>query len=255
MGWDRSDGERVRGALGAATSPLIAKLIDPEASTRVAGLDAVGAALLEGGEPSAQAEALLPALVALGTTKGYPQAGAVLLRLGHFLAAIDDPPRRLAGAGGSEARRRAYDFIGAGASRLARLAGTSRDPSVARLAACLAARFPDQDGALEPILIALTSGARDPEERARVYYALTRVQASGRRPLQGRLAEALAETELSAEKLAVVLALSSHDPPDPLRARVRRALDEARGARWPDPRAFGRTLPASALDAALDRLA
>ncbi|MEC7519842.1 MAG: hypothetical protein VYE22_08250 [Myxococcota bacterium] len=254
MAWERSDGARVLAGVSPAARPWIARLVDADASTRVAGLDAIGGALLSDGEPTPQAEDLLPALLEFATTKGYPQAGGVLLRLSHLLAAIDDPPRSLAGAGGSEARRRAYDFVGASAAKLVRLAGTSRDPSVARLAGCLAARFPDQDASLEPILIALTSGARDAEERARVFYALTRVQTARGRPLQGRLAEALSHAEPTPEKVAVSLALSAHDPAEPLRGRIRRTLGDARETRLPDPRAPGRTLTATTLDAALTRL-
>jgi hypothetical protein len=229
----------------APVAALLASLLSSDALTRTRGLDAVAAVVRAHG-----AEAL-PYLLTLSSAKGYPGASALLARLFALLAAIDDPPR----AGPEERDRAAYERYRDALPRMIRHASTARDPAAARLAALLCARFPSADGELERLLVALLTGTSDPDERARLLYALTRIQASRGAPFHARVAGALHREELDAEKIAVSLALAEHDPPEPLRGRVAGALRAAcTMTALSDPRAWGRALDRSALDRGLERL-
>ena len=99
-----------------------------------------------------------------------------------------------------------YDAVAIHGRKLLSVARRSAGPT-ARLAAMLAARHPELDEEVEPLLLALTSGAGDPEERARLYYALARIQLARGAPLHRRLAEALVHDGSMTERLAVALAL------------------------------------------------
>lgn len=235
---------------------LIERLLAPGAASRVAGLDAVLGRLLPDGEIAADAHELLPFVVPLATAPRYPESARLLVRLASFLGAIDDPPRRLAGAGGTMSARRAYDVLGAHLPALLRVAGASRDPEASRIAATLCARFPDADDRVTPALVALLSGTADPDERARLLYALVRIQASRGEPFQGRIAEALRADTLTAEKLAVSMAIGEHDPTEPLRGRVIQSLREALAdvARHRDPTTWGDRLSPRRLERLLKKL-
>lgn len=253
-------GEALARRLALASAPvcgLVEALTSERAATRLAALDRVHGALLDEGEVTADAPELLAYLVRLGTSPRYPEASAVLVRLTGLLAAIDAPPRSLAGAGGTEARRRAYDVVGAHLDALLRVVRSSSNPEASRIAACLCARFPAADAEVAPLLIALLSGARDANERGRLLYALTRVQASRGAALHGRVADALHAEGTTPQKLAVMLALAEHDPPEPLRSRAVRVLREARDAdpAFADPTAWGRRLPEATVDRLVARLA
>lgn len=238
-----------------AVRKTILLLVAADAPSRMAGLDSVLARLLPNGVLAADAVEAIPFLVALATAPSYPASSALLLRLTHLLTAIDDPPRSLAGARGTEQSRRAYDAVEVERARLADLAQRSRDPQAARLAACLLARFPRADGEAEPLLIALLSGTADPEQRAPLLYALTRVQASRAAPFHARIASALQLDLDEPERLAVSLALAEHDPPEPLRARVVEVLRAQRDSdALPDPRTWNRRASRAVFDAALARL-
>jgi hypothetical protein len=256
-GWASSLGSGAA-ALAGAPAPigrLVAGLVAPKAATRLAALDAVGGALLTEGEVGEHAQELLPHLISLATAPRYPEAAALLVRLTGLMAAIDAPPRSLA-AGGGEPERRVHGLLAARLPDLLRAARSSTSPEASRIAACLCARFPDADAQVEPILIALLSGSRDPDERARLLYSLTRVQASRGAELHRRVADALQGEELHTERLAVLLAITAHDPPEPLRARAVDALERARdaGDGFADPTAWGRTLSARSIERALAEL-
>jgi hypothetical protein len=229
----------------APVAALLAALLSSDALARTRGLDGVAAAVRGHGEEA------LPYLLTLATARGYPGASALLARLFAMLAAIDDPPR----SGASAQERAAYERYRDALPRMIRHASTARDPAAARLAALYCSRFPEADGELERLLVALLTGTTDPEERARLLYALTRIQASRAAPFHARVADALHRAELDPEKIAVALALAEHDPPEPLRGRVVAALRSARTmTALSDPRSWGRTLDRSALDRCLERL-
>lgn len=238
-----------------AVKKTVLLLVAADAPSRMAGLDSVLARLLPNGVLADDAVEALPFLLALATAPAYPASSALLLRLTHLLSAIDDPPRSLAGARGTEKSRHAYDAIEAERARLVDLAQRSTDPQAARLAASLLARFPRADKEAEPLLIALLSGTADPEQRAPLLYALTRVQASRKAQFHGRIASALQLEATEPERLAVSLALAEHDPPEPLRSRVVEALSaQLASDALPDPRTWGRRAPRAVFDAALTRL-
>ena len=218
-------------------------LVDPDARVRARGLDAVSDLLLRGGGIDAAGEAI-PYLGALATSRGYPEASALLVRLASALASADDPPR----SNPSEAFRVLVPS-------LLRLARTATDPEAARVAACMVAHFPEADAEAEPVLIALLSGARDSVERSRVLYALTRVQATRGGAFHGRVADALHREALDEEVLSVALALAEHDPPEPLRGRLARTLANAEDRGFSDPSGWGRALANAALARALAALA
>ncbi len=237
-----------------AVQDALARVASDDAAERVTGLDALHATIWRGDRLAEGADEATPFVLAVATAPRWSAATAVLLRLARVLAAVDDPPRSLAGAAGTLASRRFYDRVEVEAPRLVRLASTSRDPARARLAACVVARYPARDAEVEPILIALLSGADDEDERARLLYALTRVQVSQGRPLHRHLAEALAGPDDDPGRFAVLLALSSHAPVDPIRGRCASALREALGSPRSDPRGFGRQLDPGAVQRALEAL-
>lgn len=231
---------------------LLEKLLAPDARTRMRGLDAMTDLWLRDGDADDEA---LAAVLTLATHRGYPESSALLVRLVRTLAALDDPPR--GGPPSDVAAVRRWERFREAAPRLVRHARSSSDPQAARAASVLAGRFPDLDAETEPLLIALLSGAPDADERARLVYALTRIQAARGAAFHGAIAEALAHDVEPVVQLGAALALAEHDPPEPLRGRLVALLRHARDARSPiqDPRTWGRTLPLEALDRALARLA
>lgn len=239
----------------APVRAAVERIADERAAERMTGLDALGRALWQGGRLTEHAAEGVPYAIALSCAPKLGVATAILLRLARIVAAIDEPPRSLSGASGTERQREVYDRIEADVPRLLRLASTGRDPARARLAACLAARFPAHDAQVEPLLVALLSGADDEDERARLLYALTRIQAGAGAPLHRKLAEAIERPPSDPGRFAVLLALASHDPPEPLRTRCHNALLEALSQPPTDPRAFGRQLDPAPLRALIDGLA
>lgn len=265
------------------------RLGSSRATERLAGLDALFGAIALRGPLAAESFDAIPAIVTLACSPIYPGASAVLLRLGHLVAHIDDPPRSLALDRRSDAAptgaHRMYDAVEAERSQLLSVVRRSSDPEAARIAACLCAHFPRADEALEPLLVALLGGASDSDARTRLLYALTRVQASRAVPFHRRIAEAMQAPALDADRLAIALALVEHAPPEPTRARARESLEAALDAdaatasepppaasgpdadapesseshafeaSGSDPSAFGRTLTGARLRSALERLA
>ncbi len=227
---------------GPRVERLVALLLANDPRTRTQGLDAVSSLAAD----EALAIEALPHLVAVATSKGYREGSALLARLFALLAAADDPPRA-----GTTALWRAFR---AHLARLSRHAHRATDPEAARVAACICARFPELDVETEPLLVALSSGARAGEDRARILHALARVQASRGAPFAGAIANALARAEPDLETLAVALALAEHDPPSPLRGRLVAVLRAHLDRPPPDPRAWGRVLDRAALDRAIARL-
>lgn len=266
---EHTAGERARALCCAAVDDLLARvtaearprvqaLIDPllaaDPVARTRGLDAI-AALARDGDAFAEA---LPALLALATRRGYREGSALLARLYARLAAADDPPR----SGPPPDRRAAAIWTGFRGSLPALLAHAHRtsDPEAARVAALTCARYREFDAQVEPLLVALASGAPAGDDRARILYALARIQAERGARFHPSIAAALhrdgaldPET-LDPETLAVALALAEHDPPLPLKARVARTLRSALGRPLSDPRSWGRTLEPAALERALARL-
>lgn len=235
-------------------SPRVAatleQLLADDARSRTRALDEVATLLQRDALDEAALEAL-PYLLALATSAGYREGSALLARLFALLASIDDPPR----SGPADARASALvEAFRACAPRVLRHAHRASDPEAARIAACMCGRFPELDREVEPLLIALASGARDGEARARLLYALARIQAARGADFAPRIAAALHAPTPDAETVAVALALAEHDPPLPLRARLAHALRAAASA-MPDPRSWGRTLDRGVLDRALARLA
>ncbi len=197
---------------------------------------------------------MVAAALALATDpRGYPEASALLVRLLRVLAAIDDPPR--SGPPADARARASWDRVRLALPGLLRLARRASDPQAARAATLMASRFPEVDAETEPLLIALASGAPDADERARLLYALARIQAAHHARFHGAIAEALSGGG-GATRLGVALALVEHDPPSPLRERLVEALREVRDAASPssDPRAWGRTLGIAELERAIARL-
>lgn len=231
-----------------AVRALVEQLLAPDALTRTRGLDAI-AAVVRGGDAAVEG---LPYLLSLATSKGYREGSAILARLSAIVAAIDDPPR----TGPSDAHAAAlWDALRAHLPRLIRHAHRATDPEAARIAACMCSRFPQLDGEVEPLLVALASGARHVEDRARILYALARIQADRGATFHPAVASALHRDALDAETVAVALAIAEHDPPEPLRGRIARTLRAARsGAVVPDPRSWGRSLDHGAIDRALATL-
>jgi hypothetical protein len=240
----------------APVARLVGQLVAPKAATRLAGLDGVQGALLDDGGVTEHGPALLPYLISLATAPRYPEAAALLVRLTGLMAALDEPPRSLAQGAGGAPERAIHDRLAERLPELLRVVRSSTSPEAARIAACLCARFPRADAELEPLLIALASGTSDADERARLLYALARVQASRRATFHRRVAEALQAGGASPEGVAVSLALAAHDPPAPLRGRVVSALERAREARraFADPTAWGRTLSPARIERALAAL-
>lgn len=243
--------KRARPDLAALSRPespevraLIESLLAERALDRARALDGIGPMLL-----SARASEAVACLVELATTPGVREASAILVRLFAALASADDPPR----AGHPS---HLLDAFRAQAAALVRYARVASDPQGARIAACMASRFPELDVEVEPLLVALTSGALDRDEGSRLLYALARIQASRRAPFQRRIADALARASADAETIAVALALAEHDPPEPLRSRLRATLRAAATLpSTPDPRAWGRALSPTAIERGLALLA
>lgn len=232
---------------GPPLRALVTQLCDHRPATALRALDAVLGHLVDDGGPAASAPAALPYLLALATSRSYRLAAALLARISHLYAAIDDPPRSLAGAAGTDEARRVFDLLAEHAPALVDVARSSADPQAARLAATLAARHPEQDGAVEPLLVALMTGAGDADERASLLYALARIQLACGAPFHRRIAEAWRAEEPTPERFAIALALSVHDVPEPDHGRARQVL-RAPPPGGADPRAFGRRLVASGLD-------
>lgn len=250
-GWLGSLESRLHGASPVVAS-LVEKLVSADAVERMRGLDAVAHVVLEHGALREGAPEALTHLLALATCPAYPATSPLLARLLAIVGSIDDPPR--AGPGADRLAQAAHRAYAASLPRLIHHARTARDPAAARIAALLAARFPDVDAEVEPLLVALLSGTADPDERARLFYALARIQATRGVPFHPRIADAMHRTTVDAETIAVALALAEHDPPAPLRARLAAILRSAgRGAS--DPRSWGRTLRAGVLERALAQLA
>lgn len=265
LGWAGHLDSTLRARLPRApgrVAALVEGLIAAKAATRLAALDHVQAVLLAEGAATEEAPELLPYLIALGGAPRYPEAAALLVRITRLMAAIDEPPRSLSGGGGTASNRQAFSAIAARLPSLLRTARSSTSPEAARLAACVCARFPEVDEQLQPVLIALLSGAHDADDRARLLYALTRVQASLGVTLHRRATSALAENVRQAETIAVMIALSQHELPSALRTLVLEGLTErlrsmeALGARdgAADPTTWGRTLSADMLERAVARL-
>jgi len=228
---------------------MIEDLLSDDPLARMKGLDAVSSVVLRAGALGSTAGEAMPYLLALATSRGYPHASALLARSVAIL--------ERAQASGSPEGGAVREAFRARASALLRTAATSSDPEAARVAACLCSRLSGTGPQVEPVLIALLSGATDPAERGRLLHALARVQASRGVEFHGRVAEALHRSSVDAEKVAVALALAEHDPPEPLRARIvealRAALDREE-LRASDPRSWGRALERGALEQALERL-
>lgn len=233
-----------------AVRSLLEALISDDARTRTRGLDDISAVLGPAAQHPHAIEAL-PHLFELATQRAYPGASAVLVRLFAIAARFDDPPRSKP----DETTRAVHALYRAQLPRLIRHVQTARDPAAARIAASIAARFPEADLELERLLVALLSGTDDPDERGRLLYGLTRIQASRGARFHPRVAEAIHRSELDPEKVAVAMALAEHEPPEPLRGQLAEALEEARqSAGRSDPRSWGRVLDREALDRCLGLL-
>ena len=231
--------------LDLETAPLrklVTQLAARRPVERLAALDGVPRVLFERGEVRAEAERLIPYLMSLATAPSYPEAGALLGKVAQLQAVIDHPPRRLSGGTAPEHLRRMYDAVAIHGRKLLSVARRSAGPT-ARLAAMLAARHPELDEEVEPLLLALTSGAGDPEERARLYYALARIQLARGAPLHRRLAEALVHDGPMTERLAVALALFDSGATGGERERLSKVIADTAatiGEGATDPRAWGR---------------
>lgn len=234
---------------------IVERLCDSGAARRLAALEALS--LSEGTEPHEDFDELIDPVLALATSRAYPDAPALLSRLSDLLARIDDPPRSIAAGAGTAAQRRAFDRVMAQRRALLRTVHRAKDPRSARLAASLLAREPANDAAIEPLLVALIGGASaDEDEAAPLLYALARVQASRGATLHRRVASALERD--GALGRAACMALAEHAPPEPMRSRIAAALATAREllAKGPlaDPRSYGRLLEVTTLDAAIARV-
>lgn len=201
------------------------------------------------------AEVILPFAFALGASPTYPHASGLLTRLGALLTTIDDPPRS-----GAESGHRIWRAFDAEVRRLLRTAWTSKDPESTRAIARMLIHFPRADADVVPLLLALLSGAKDPDQRAPLLFGLAHAQGVARAPLHRRVREALHEDAVSLERAAVALALSSPRVlvPDDRRGALvdaLRALAAAPAAAtsWPDPQRWGRRFDPTSLMRALER--
>lgn len=237
-------------------------LVSSHAAARLLGLDAARELLLpRSGRVNDASEQVLPFLFALAESPGYPHAAGVLRRLWEALAALDDPPRsRTRGpAANGPASDGVFSALQRRAPRLLRVARTSRDPEAARTAALMAAHFPHVDAELLPLLVALVSGAPDPQQRAPLLYRLAAAQGHPPHPLTLR---ALQEPQPRVDGAAVALAWADHHAARlsashrALAARALQAsaenIQETQG--WPDPRGCGRRHDPRAAREALRRL-
>jgi hypothetical protein len=230
----------------AAVQELVVYLLSPSARERLRGLDLVSDRAFSGSAVTSTVPDALPFLFSLCAARGYPDASAVLLRIAAIAFAIDDPPRSASGAViAHEPSASAWRALEEALPAILRLARVSRDPEAARTAACIAARFPRADADVEPLLLALLSGAPTPDERARLLYALARIQDARGATLHPRIERALCATPPTAETVAVVLALG--DRPPVVAARERITASGTLSSAIPDPRAFGKLLDPAAL--------
>lgn len=224
---------------------MVEHLVSKNAVARTLGLDGIFDLVLNHDVLLAPAPEALPFLLALATSPRYPHASAVLTRLGLVIDAIDDPPRSLAGRASAEPLALStWRVFEAHLSGLLRVARSSRDPEASRAAVHMVSHFPSADAQLEPILFALLSGARDEQDRARLLYALARVQCGRGTAFHPRIERALGSPGIGSEKAAVAIALAELPIDEPLRSRVENALEELAAAseatrHWADPRAWG----------------
>lgn len=235
----------------AGARALAELLVADDARSRTRGLDAITDVLLRHDDPEPSA---LDCALTLGTHGRYPESSALLVRLFRLLASIDDPPR--SGRPDAPPASAVWERVLAASPRLLRHARTASDPAASRAATLLASRFPDLDEETEPLLSALLSGAPDEDERARLLYALARVQATRGARFHSSVADAAAGQGELGSRVAVALALAEHAPPLVLGRRLATVLREAeaRPSALSDPRAWGRHLPSLAITRALTQL-
>lgn len=224
---------------------MVEHLVSKNAVARTLGLDGIFDLVLNHDVLLAPAPEALPFLLTLATSPRYPHASAVLTRLGLVIDAIDDPPRSLAGRLSAEPLAvSTWQVFEDHLSGLLRVARSSRDPEASRAAVHMISHFPSADAELEPVLFALLSGARDEQDRARLLYALARVQSGRGAAFHPRIERALTSAGVGTEKAAVAIALAELSIEEPLRTRVESALVELAEAseatrHWADPRAWG----------------
>jgi hypothetical protein len=245
---------------------MIEKLLSKHLAARMAGLDEVYDHVLRRGALHETAPEALPHLLALATSPRYPDASALLVRLVRVISVVDDPPRAMADAfeperATSPHAAEVFRIFERHVSALLRVARTSTDPEASRAAARIVLHFPTADAELEPLLLALVTGARDADGRAKILYALARVQAARGGPFHPRIERALDAEIVGAEQAACVLALAEHaralDPT--IRTRARKGLARllahdltSRGLT--DPRAWSSRLEADAIERARTKL-
>ncbi|MGE3628945.1 MAG: hypothetical protein AB7P00_03480 [Sandaracinaceae bacterium] len=242
------------GEAPAEVREAVRQIASGEPTTLVRGLDGLDATLLVRGRLSAQAPAAIPYALAFAGVPSFRPATAVLLRIARTIAAIDDPPRALAGSDGSPEARALYARVEPEVPRLVRSAVASGDPARVRLAACLGARFPMHDPEVEPPLVALLSGTNDEDERGRLLYALTRIRGARGATPHRAAAEALEASPTDPIRFAVLLALAEHDPPEPIFSWCANALRLAVHEDGSDPTGFGRQLTGRRALRTLERL-
>ncbi len=242
----------------AAVSPdvrrMVEYLVSGNAVARTLGLDGISDCVLRNGELAPRAAEAIPFLLALAVSPRYPHASAVLVRLAAVLDTLGGP--RPSGVPASDADA-VVGAIEACLPALLRVARTSTDPEACRAAASVVSHFPSAGEALEPILFALLTGARDAQERARLLYRLARVQGARGSALHPRIERALDAPDPGVETAAAALALAEVRPSEPLRGRVVRALEalvEAGARPWSDPRAWGARYEPEAARHSLARL-
>ncbi|MFW5926197.1 MAG: hypothetical protein ACOCV4_08510 [Myxococcota bacterium] len=244
---------------------MVEHLISSHAAARLMGVGAIQAQILRGATLAPTAPRALPFLFALAGAPGYPHASAVLTRLGQLLSTLDDPPRSLASAedGGAfpEAPllRDVWQAFEARVPMLLRVARSSRDPEAARAAGQMAGHFPSADPELVPLLVALLSGTRDPQQRAPLLHRLAHAQVTEAGPLHPRVLRALDAPTSGPDHAAVVLALAEHRLEPSLHRRVVGALEALAAAddtvrRWPDPRSGSGPFDRGVVSSALERL-
>jgi len=208
------------------------KLVSKSATERLAGLGRVAELVFD--------DAARPRLFALAAARDYAPSSALLVRLSAALADVDMPPRSRP----NDAARALADAYAPHCSALIRVARTSKDPESARAAARIVAHFPERDGELEPLLLALVSGAADAVERAPLLYFLARIQLHRGATLHPRIVRAEDEEITHPEHVAVCLARvdagEAHHGAEASLASLRDLGEAARAL--PDPRVWGRCL-------------
>lgn len=194
---------------------------------RMLGLDGLSELVLQGRQPGPRAPDALPYLFALARCPRFPQASAVLRRLAIVMDELDHPPRSLCTRGAPDARTaQVVEAFEGQLSPLLRIARTSRDPESSRAAAHIVSRFPSVDGHLEPILLALLSGARDLAPRARLLHALTCIQAFRGGPFHRLIVQSLTTAGARGDRAAVAMALASQGGGGELESHIEPALRE-----------------------------